>query len=59
MIISVVTAKIWYLKNVWILLGHPADVYVFLETAFVFCQNCSVLVCCAFTVTICLCFLLL
>jgi len=23
MIISVVAAKIWYLKNVWFLLGHP------------------------------------
>jgi len=26
MIISVVAAKIWYLKNVRFLLGHPADI---------------------------------
>jgi len=25
MIISVVAAKVWYLKNVWFLLGHPVN----------------------------------
>jgi len=25
--IYVMAAKIWYLKNVWFLLGHPVDVY--------------------------------
>jgi len=27
MIIYVVAAKIWYLKNVWFLLGHPVQMY--------------------------------
>jgi len=34
MIISVVAAKIWYLKNVWFLLGHP--VVLTMKFSFVF-----------------------
>ena len=32
MIISVVAAKIWYLKNVLFLLGHPVCVYTCVQT---------------------------
>jgi len=38
-IISVVAAKIWYLKNVWFLLGHPVQEKDELQTINYFRNN--------------------